>query len=375
MPEPFKNFFNIPLIEKMGALLANAFPNFDQQRFIGLASENFEALELKQRSNQIRDALVATLPNDIATSSQILLQTLGPEAPIDGGTSKEGNGGLSGFAIMPMADFVAEIGINDPATSFVVLEELTKRFSAEFAVRPFIVADPKMAMRQFAKWAKSDNAHVRRLASEGCRPLLPWGIRLQQFVSDPTPILPILETLKDDATEYVCRSVANNLNDIAKNQPDLVTQIAGEWLKDASRNRERLVRHACRTLIKQGHQPTLKALGYAELEAEFSDFRIANKQIRLGDTLEFGFSIQNTTEKPQPIIIDYAVHFMKAHGSLSPKVFKLKTGTLQPNETLNIQKAHKLKPITTRTFYSGNHKLEILANGVSLGSATFVLRV
>jgi len=375
MPEPFKNFFNIPLIEKMGALLGNAYPDFDQQKFTTLASNDFDALELKQRSNQIRDALVTTLPNDIEVSGTILIQTLGTESPIDGGTTKEQSEGLSGFAIMPMADFVAQIGMNNLKASFATLEELTKRFSAEFAVRPFIVAQQELSMLYFANWAQSDNAHVRRLASEGCRPLLPWGLRLHEFVKDPAPVLPILEALKDDPTEYVRRSVANNLNDIAKNQPDLVAKTAKAWLKDASRNRERLVRHACRTLIKQGHQPTLSALGYGELRAKFTDFKLHSNQIQLGNSLQFEFKIQNTTKQSQPIILDYAIHFMKANGSLSPKVFKLKTGVLKPNEMLNIEKAHKIKPITTRTFHPGAHKVEILANGKSLGSLAFTLSI
>lgn len=375
MPEPFKNFFSIPLIEKMGALLGNAYPPFDQQKFKALASADFEALELKQRSNQIRDALVATLPHDIGVAGPILIQTLGSESPIDGGTTKEQSEGLSGFAIMPMADFVSEVGINSPTISYGVLEELTKRFSAEFAVRPFIVADPDNAMHQFAKWAKSNNPHVRRLASEGCRPLLPWGLRLQNFVKDPSPLLPILDELKDDPTEYVRRSVANNLNDIAKNQPDLVAQIAKEWLKGATKDRQRLVRHACRTLIKQGHQPTLAALGYNALDVEFSTFGVQSYKINLGQALQLGFTIKNTTNKSQPFILDYAIHFMKANGSLSPKVFKLKTGDLKPDQTLRIEKAHMIKPITTRTFYPGEHKIEILANGKSLGSLPFILEI
>jgi len=373
MPEPFKNFFNIPLVEKMAALFGAADPSFDQKRFIALATKDFEALELKQRSNQIRDAMMATLPDQIDAAGPILVQTLGPEAPIDGGTTQEGDEGLSGFAIMPMADFVAAIGINELEKSFAVLEELTKRFSAEFAVRPFIIAEPDAAMRYFAKWAKSENTHVRRLASEGCRPLLPWGLRIQQFVKDPKPVLPILETLKNDPTEYVRRSVANNINDIAKNQPDLVAQIAAKWLKGADKNRERLVRHACRTLIKKGHKPTLEALGYGDINARFSAFQLKTNDIKLGDKLEFSFQIESKSDKAQPIILDYAIHFKMANGSLSPKVFKLKTGTLGAGEKLLVEKSHKIKQITTRTFYPGEHAIEILCNGETLGRLPFNL--
>ncbi len=374
MPEPFKNFFNIPLIEKMAGLIEASDPNFNAKRFISLASANFEALELKERSNQIKDSLVATLSNDVSVSGLILVSTLGGEASVDGGTTDASDDpGMRGFAIMPMADFIAEIGINEPQQSFDVLEEMTKRFSAEFAVRPFIINDPKGAMERFAKWAKSENAHVRRLASEGCRPLLPWGLRLQDFVKDPAPILPILEELKDDPTEYVRRSVANNINDIAKNQPDLVAEIAAKWLKGASKNRERLVRHACRTLIKKGHKPTLKALGYDDLNADLVSFSLENDQIKLGEAVNFSFALKPTTNTTQPIILDYAIHFKKANGSTAPKVFKLKTGSLAAGETLQIEKSHIIKKITTMVFYEGEHQLELLANGKSLGSLPFHL--
>lgn len=373
MPEPFKNFFNIPLIEKMAALFGAADPTFDQAQFVALATKDFDALELKQRSNQIRDAMVATLPNDIDVSGPILVQSLGPEAPVDGGTTQEGAKGLSGFAIMPMADFVAEIGRDEIDKSFAVLEELTKRFSAEFAVRPFIIANPDAAMKHFARWATHDNPHVRRLASEGCRPLLPWGLRIQQFVKDPTPILPILEKLKDDPTEYVRRSVANNINDIAKNQPELVAQIAKQWLKGADKNRERLVRHACRTLIKKGHKPTLTALGYGEIKADFNSFQLKANQLKLGENLNFSFELESKSDVAQPIILDYAIYFKMANGSLSPKVFKLKTGTLDAGQKMQVEKAHKIKQITTRTFYAGEHAIEILCNGEMLGRLSFDL--
>ncbi|MGJ8529575.1 DNA alkylation repair protein [Maritalea sp.] len=375
MPEPFKNFFNLALITNMAELLDKAASTFEREKFLVLASNNLDALELKERSNQIRDALIATLPNDIVQAGPILIATLGSEAPIDGGVTKEREDGLSGFAIMPMADFVAAIGLNDIKTSFGVLEELTKRFSAEFAVRPFIIADQERAMMHFAKWSTSENAHVRRLASEGCRPLLPWGLRLQEFVKDPAPIMPILETLKDDPAEYVRRSVANNINDIAKNQPDLVAQIATDWLVDANKNRERMVRHACRTLIKQGHQPTLQALGYSNLDAQFSNFEITTPNVKMGSPLEFKFTLKSTSTTPQPLILDYAIHFKKANGDVLPKVFKLKTGRLKPSEKMDIVKSQMIKPITTRTFYAGEHKVEILANGKSLGSLAFELTI
>ncbi|AVX03185.1 uncharacterized protein MXMO3_00651 [Maritalea myrionectae] len=375
MVEPFKNFFSIAVIRRMAAILSAQSPNFDADHFVAVASIDHETNELKQRSQQIQTALKATLPNQLDDLAPILLGALGPEAPIDGGVTSNDRDGLNGFAIMPICDFVAEIGIHDWPKAAALFEELTKRFSAEFAVRPFLAKDPEATLKTFHRWAKSDNPHVRRLASEGCRPLLPWGIRLHAFVKDPTPLLPILETLKDDPTEYVRRSVANNINDIAKNHPDLVADLAARWMQDASKNRQRLVRHACRTLIKKGHPPTLAALGYKPIELDQSKFEILTPTVEFGTGLKFKYLLTPHARGPHPYILDFAIHFKKANGELSPKVFKLSTGTMERNTPLAGEKTVPIKPITTRTFYPGIHKLELFLNGRSLGVESFELQM
>lgn len=373
MVEPFKNFFSIAVIQKMAAILSAHAPNFDKDRFETIASIDHETNELKQRSQQIQKALVATLPNNLDDLAPILLGALGPEAPIDGGVTSNDREGLNGFAIMPLCDFVTQIGLDDWGKAAPLFVEMTKRFSAEFAVRPFIVQNPGATMKTFAQWAKHENAHVRRLASEGCRPLLPWGIRLNQFVKDPSPILPILDQLKDDPTEYVRRSVANNLNDIAKNHPDLIAEIATRWMQDASKDRKRLVRHGCRTLIKNGHPPTLAALGYKPIDLQSAEINIKTPKVVFGSALEFGFNLTPKDKAKHPFILDFAIHFLKANGELSPKVFKLSTGMIGAGAALQGEKKVPLRPITTRRFYPGTHKLELLLNGQSLGSKEFLL--
>lgn len=380
LAEPFKNVFNRDLIAHMGAQLARQSSSFDSQHFTQLASDGIDALEFKQRSNHITDALSLCLPDDFKKASAILTGALCPET--DAETEAETDisdppgdpQGIRGWAILPMADYVAQKGLEDFDLGMDVLRELTKRSTAEFAVRAFLLADTDRAMKHVHHWARSPDRHVRRLASEGIRPRLPWGTRLGMFVADPSPILPILNLLKDDPEDYVRRSVANNLNDIAKDHPDLVAEIATDWLADTpSPLRSRLVRHACRTLIKKGHQPTLQALGYHPARITLNTLALDRKTVLFGQSLGVSAELQSISDGPQELIIDYVIHHRKANGQTSPKVFKWKILQLNAGEKVTITKSHTFRPITTRTYYPGTHAVEIQANGKSLGQREFEL--
>lgn len=209
--------------------------------------------------------------------------------------------------------------------------------------------------------------------SEGTRPRLPWGQRLGMFVDDPAPVIGLLEALKDDPEEYVRRSVANNLNDIAKDHPDVVAKIARRWLKGASKNRQRLVRHACRTLIKQGHKSTLSALGYKAPEVKVPSLIIETPRVTLGLALDFTVHLKSTAETDQALVIDYAVHHLKANGRTQAKVFKWKTLTLKAKTTHKASRKHPMRKITTRVYYPGRHLLDIRVNGEVLASKAFEL--
>lgn len=373
MPEPFKNAFNPHMITLMGQHFHRASPSFDAQRFIDNATSGLELLELKQRATHIRKALEDTLPTDFAEACKLLIATLHPASNIDLSGTVMDEDGIRGWAVMPMAEYVAEHGLHDFGTSLNTLKELTTRFTAEFAIRIFFVTDTDQTLRHVQQWAQHDNHHIRRLASEGSRPKLPWGLRLPQFVSDPTPVLAVLECLKDDPEEYVRRSVANNLNDIAKDHPDLVAEIAHRWLKDASPARKRLVKHACRTLIKQGHAKTLEAFGYGIPALKVGSIKIENTTVELGTHVSFEVSIASNAPSTQPLIIDYVIHHQKANGTTSPKVFKWKALDLPAGKSITVSKRHALKPITTRVYYAGLHQLEIQINGKSFGKANFNL--
>ncbi|MEM7443024.1 MAG: DNA alkylation repair protein [Pseudomonadota bacterium] len=373
MPEPFKNFFNVAVIGNMADHLAASWTEFDREGFVAAASNGLDDLELKERSTQITTALTQSLPDDFGRAGEVMLASLAPEP--SGGLSEAviDDRGISGWAIMPMTHYVALNGQDHFELSMTLLKEMTKLFSSEFGIRFFLLEQPERTLATVDTWTQDPDRHVRRLASEGLRPRLPWAMQLPAFIEDPSPVLAILERLKDDESDYVRRSVANNLNDIAKDHPELVADIARRWLKDASPEREQLVRHACRTLIKQGHQPTLEALGYRQPEVSVASLEILTPTVQFGDALDFALDLTSDADTPQCLIIDYAVHHRKANGDLSRKVFKWKTITLPAGETHSAERQHKIRPITTRKYYPGAHRLELLINGISVATREFDL--
>lgn len=252
---------------------------------------------------------------------------------------------------------------------------MTMRFSAEFAIRPFLVEHQAEVLEILSGWVDDDNEHVRRLVSEGTRPRLPWGMRLNIFIEDPTSVIELLEKLKDDDSEYVRRSVANNLNDIAKDHADLVADISKKWMIDASKERQKLVRHSLRSLIKSGHKGALSALGYNLPHVNLEEFNLLTPIVKMGKFLEFEIKLTSKKKSIQPLIIDYAIHHQLANGTLSAKVFKWKNIKLQVDKPIEANRRHSFRPITTRRYYEGLHKVEIFINGEVLGGLDFNLEI
>ena len=373
MAEPFKNWINRGIIEGMAGHFDRHYADFDAASFIHDAADGLELLELKQRTDRITDTMITYLPEDFEQAGAILLASLGTTLEDDLSVGKIDSNGIAGWAIMSMAHYVALQGHDHLDLSMTLLKEMTKRSTAEFAIRYFLLNDSDKTLPYLKDWALDNDQHVRRLASEGSRPRLPWGMRLPVFVDDPSAVIELLEMLKDDDSEYVRRSVANNLNDIAKDHPEWVAEIAEQWLADASKERVKLVRHACRTLIKNGHPKTLAAFGYKPAEAQQATIEISTPQVIFGEALEFMFSLDSASDDAQPLLIDYVIHHQKANGTTSPKVFKWKTTNLAANKSLSIDKKHPMKKITTRQYYAGKHSLEIMVNGVSMGKTDFEL--
>ena len=365
-----KDGLNAFAISHIATSLLKVNPHFPAKPFKQKALKNLNNLELKERVYHIIDALHHTLPDDFKKTAQQLTQL-----KKHWHTEKTDNNTYE-FAAWAITDYVGVHGIEHPKLALPVLRHLTSLFSAEFAIRAFIQQHPKLTWIHLHEWAEDKDEHVRRLASEGCRPRLPWGKQLQELVKDPMPIIAILNKLKDDSSEYVRRSVANNLNDISKDHPDLVIKICKRWQKGLNPKREWIIRHATRTLVKSGHPDVFSLLGYTDKpKVTFDSIKLSTSTITLGQTLCFSAELHNLAKKEQKIVVDYAVHYMKANGKTSAKVYKLKNITLKPNEKLLLEKKQAFKPISTRSFHAGEHRLELLINGVPSAEKVFELLI
>ena len=369
MAEPFKNLFNVNVITSMAEHFKRHWQEFNAQGFIDTASHQLDTLELKARSQQITAAMSQYLPEDFEQAGHILLNSLAPESDEE----QTLDDGISGWAIMPMTDYVAIRGLAHHDFSMTLLNAMTRRFTAEFSLRFFLLDAPDETLKTLKSWLKDDNKHVRRLISEGTRPRLPWAMQLPSFIQNPAPVIELLEALKDDPEEYVRRSVANNLNDIAKDHPELVAGIAKQWLLDADDNRKRLIRHACRTLLKQGNRDVLDVFGYAPPELEATRLELHEEQVRLNHHLSFSLSLVSCCDKEQSLMIDYVIHHQKKNGKTAPKVFKWKKVVIPAGKKLSMSKQHLFKPVTTRVYYAGLHEVEILINGQSVAKKSFFL--
>jgi 3-methyladenine DNA glycosylase AlkC len=372
--EPFKNKISAELVAVTGYHLDRHLSVFDRSSYEAAILSKLDALELKERAQLIADETHKVLPAALGERYRILAAMLYPEEGV-GIDAPSDERGIRGWGLMPLTRIVGEHGLEDFEASLALLKEMTKRATSEFDVRPFLNADQDRALKIMAPWVGDESVHVRRLVSEGTRPRLPWGMQLKKLIADPAPTLPLLEALKDDPEEYVRRSVANHLNDIAKDHPDLVAGLAADWLKDAAKNREKLVRHACRTLIKQGHSGALEAFGLGPPEISLASFAVRTPVVDHGSSLAFDVEIKSVSGKSQSLVIDYVVHFRKANGTLAPKVFKWTSATLEPGQTLALARKHPIRPITTRVYYPGEQLVSLRINGQDFGCVSFELNM
>ena len=362
MAEPFKNLVNEAVVQRIATQLGAARRDFDARAFAALALHDLHALELKARAMQLCSALEATLSADYDAATAALLQAM------------DGDDGLEGWALWPVGEYVARHGQHDLARSLAVLHRLTQRFTAEFAIRPFIVNQPAAVFAVLQRWTRDDSEHVRRLVSEGSRPRLPWGLQLKALVADPSPTLPLLRALQDDASEYVRRSVANHLNDIAKDHPALVAEWLETHLPGAGKERRALLRHASRTLVKRGDARVLAAWGLGQKLRGEAALALAPARVVVGGQVTLKATLTSRAAKAQKLAVDYAVHHVKADGSTSPKVFKGWVIDLPPRATVVLEKRHSMKPVTTRRYHAGRHRVTLQVNGETVAEAAFVLR-
>ncbi len=375
MAEPFKNRVDRALLQQLAAHLERVDSRFPRARFVRRAAAGLDELELKARVLQVADALAECLAPDFAAACDQLERALAP-APADDDLAalQTSDAGLAGWVVWPLTEFVARRGLAEPARALAALHALTQRFTAEFAIRPFLRLHPDLTFAQLTRWCDDPSPHVRRLVSEGSRPRLPWGERLTALVADPSPTLPLLRALQDDPSEYVRRSVANHLNDIAKDHPDLVVAWLRDHLPTANTPRRALLQRAARTLVKDGHPGALAAFGVGEPFAGTATLRVDPQRPRLGAHCTLHVELHSRSRRSQRLVLDYVVHRVLADGSTSPKVWKGWVVELAAGERRALTKKHSLRPTTVRRDHPGVHRFELRANGktVAVAAPTFV---
>ena len=358
MATELKEMFNKKFYEHLADQFNKADSGFNTQQFVEAVTNGLENRSLNERLRFTTIILKNHLPADFKEAVQ-LLNTVIPN------TAK-------GYTSLIFPDYIGQYGIHDFETSMKALAYYTEFGSSEFAIREFLKHDFDKTLEVMKLWAASPNHHHRRLASEGCRPRLPWAMALPELKKNPDPILPLLAILKSDSSEYVRRSVANNLNDIAKDNPHIVIEIAGKW-KGHSKETDAIIKHACRTLLKQGNAAILKHFGLDSSRVTVSDFKINTPKVAVGNHLEFSFSIQNNDNKAQTIRLEYAVYYLRQNGQLSKKVFKISERIFDPYQSSHIHRKQSFKIITTRKFYTGQQMLSIIVNGEEKTSIAFEL--
>lgn len=368
MAEPLKNFFDAALIRSIAADLHAAHPALPVPEFVADCCRGLSGLELIARGGHVAEVMHRYLPQEFPAAAEILIRSLGPELPATSGF------GMAPFRYLPHVLYVARHGLEHFEPAMLAQYELTKRFSAEGSIRPYLMRYPRETLSRLRQWATDPSVHVRRLVSEGTRPRLPWAPRLPAFQEDPGPVLELLELLKDDDERYVQRSVANNLNDIAKDHPDVAVEVCSRWSRGASPGRRWIIGHALRGLVKAGHRGALATLGFAGKPAVEIAAAQLQRRVKLGTELRFSFELVSRSRQTQDLLVDFAVLFVKANGSRKPKVFKLRRLSLPARGRAVLGGQVSFAPMTTRSARPGRHALEALVNGVAFPLGEFDVR-
>ena len=368
MAEALKTFFSGPLVRRLAADLSRAHPVFPASSFVTDAIAGLDSLELLDRGRHISRAMARHLPQSYPEAVAVLLQSLGPEHESD----ELIGAGMAPFFYLPYTIFVSEHGLDDFEVSMRAQYELTKRFSAEASIRPFIAKYPERTLERLRTWARDANPHVRRLVSEGTRLRLPWAPRVRWLDEHPGDVLALLEMLKDDPAPVVRRSVANNLNDLGKVHADLLMRTCESWLRDAPPQRRDLVEHALRSAVRRGAPDALRLLGYGHTAAvAVEDVRISPTRVAIGGRVSIEFTLRSRSRKPQDVLVDLAVHFVKANGRAAPKVFKMKRVALPGRGAINLSTSVSLAVHTTRKPQPGRHAIDVIVNGKAIPVGAF----
>ncbi|WLQ07369.1 DNA alkylation repair protein [Arthrobacter oryzae] len=357
-------------VDRLVRVLADVAPGVAWTRVAG-AGASLDDLSLRERTDHVSRGLLADLAAageaDYSTAARTFRSALRDAA-------------FTGWTIWPVTESAVTLalgsaGSDDFEDCLLLLAELTPRLTGEFAIRRLLAADLDRALAVVLTWTAHPDEHVRRLASEGTRPYLPWAVRIPGLIQRPEATLPILDALYRDPVDYVRRSVANHLNDLARHSPEAVLATAAAWAAAPDANTSWVLRHGLRTLVKKAHPGALALQGFAPASLAVTPPRLDRDTVTLPADLGFEFEISNTGAGPARLAVDYVVHYMKANGSQSEKVFKLAALTLDPGETRTMTKRHAFRQMTTRVHHPGSHALELQINGVRYAPTEFVVEV
>ncbi|MFW2339597.1 MAG: DNA alkylation repair protein [Acidimicrobiia bacterium] len=363
MAEPLKNMVDRQVVAAIAERVGAEAPRFDAESFVADLWPELTELELKPRFEAIARRLRVGLGDDYREALEVLVRVAQAEPPIEG------------FAAWPLCTFVELFGVNDPEHSLPAIEHLTKRASCEFAVRPFLRDHWQMTYDKLVEFTSTADEAVRRLASEGSRPRLPWGLRVPRLIEDPRPGLDLLELLRHDPSETVRRSVANHLNDVGKDHPNEVVETVRRWVQEPATD-PKMVSHALRTLVKQGNSEALTVLGFTtEPALEVTAFFVRPDLVGLGDRIELTCELRSTSTESQGLVVDFIIHHVNASGATSPKVFKWTTLQLDGLQSLSLTKRRMIQNASTRTYNPGQHRVELQIAGEVVAETSFDLTV
>lgn len=357
----FKDEISVAMAGRLAGELAAAWPAFPRRRFTQGLGQALEPLELMARAGVLTDRLEATLPGDFAAAAAILWAAL--DSP-----------SFTGWMTLPCGNFVARAGIDRPDLALPLLAGLTPRWSSELAIRPFIERHPRVTYAHLRRWVADPDEHVRRLVSEGTRPRLPWAPQLRGLMADPTPNVPLLDRLVDDPSVYVRRSVANHLNDIAKDHPDRAVDLARRWWARGDDARW-AVRHGLRSLVKAGVPDALAVLGVTtDADIRLTSLTVDREVMAIGDAVTFTAIIELVGPEPTEAVVDYRVHYVGTKGVRRPKVFKLSRRVLEPGQPTTFTRRHAFEHVSIRRILAGTHTIDVQVNGRVLGSVEVEVR-
>ena len=375
--EPFKNILNPQFFNDFTEALKNVIPDLNERLFLSqIMDDEWDNRALLQRMRHVTTVLKNFLPADYQNAVAKILTLIDYLQDTPYGlalkSKKDTQYGLS-LEYAFLGDFIEQYGLDDYDTSVMAIEKITQFTSCEGAVRFFILKYPDKMMKQMLAWSTHPNLWVRRLSSEGCRPRLPWTMALSNLKNNPAPIIPILENLKNDPSVFVRMSVANNLNDITKDNPAIVIDLARKW-QGKSKETDWVIKHGCRTLLKQGHPEALELFGFeADNNISIADFQVLTPKVIIGKSLEFSFKLLNNNQTKTKIRLEYGLYYQKANGTLSKKVHKISEKDYAANSTTPVIRKHSFRVVTTRQLHPGLHQVAVIINGKEFEKYDFQL--